>query len=461
MTWVSLVPVSLPGAEFHLPSPLWSGPEELRLRYGSNEVPVRIRLTRGADAKGGLGSRPDRPVPVSLAAGVVEQLLIRTEPAYRLRRVEEGVLEIGPVLGMLLGNRNHWYSDWYMSREPERVTWAYPRTGGLICAFSARSVSMADRCAYGLWYNPRRGRWCFANLPLPGVIWRRSFRSDLNAVRRLQQVTGARIFNSYRFDKWQLYNILRHDLVFVKHIPQTALVQGGHEAMPMLERHGSIVLKPSDLSRGRGILFVERSGSGFTLTDYRTGTVRRAPLTRSELDRLLKQEIAGRRYICQERIDLARVDGAPFDIRVVMQRDAGGAWQCTGIECRVAGSGQLLTNIAMGGCAMRLADATLAGYGPDRVPPRVEERVIELSERLCRLLDATGESFAEFGIDLALDCIGGLWLIEANVIPTFKGFKALDIDLYRRMLAQPLLYANHLAGFGAGHLSLGNRIARE
>jgi glutathione synthase/RimK-type ligase-like ATP-grasp enzyme len=73
---------------------------------------------------------------------------------------------------------------------------------------------------------------------------------------------------------------------------------------------------------------------------------------------------------------------------------------------------------------------------------------MEIAHRLCRVLDETGEHFAEWGIDLALDRSGHLWIIEANVIPTFKGFAALDGDLYRRLLAAPMRYAADLAGFG-------------
>lgn len=431
-----------------LPSLLKTESTDVRLRYGASEVYVRVREAPDSLSSSTAGASADDPLVIQVAEGIVETLCIRTEPVYRLRRPHPDVLEIGPVMGLLLGNRNHWYTDWYLSREPERVTSVYPHTGGLICAFSPRNVSLVDRCAYGLWYNARQGKWCFDALPLPSVIWRRSFKCEPGAVRRLQQATGARVFNSRRFDKWELYNIAGRDPDLLKHLPETTMVQGSADVFAMIKRHKSVVLKPSDLSRGRGIMFVARRPGRYVLTSYRNGAVTATSMSKAALTELLDTQVVGRRYLCQQRINLAQIDGGPFDVRIVMQRSPRGLWQCSGIECRVAGRGHLLTNIAMGGKALRLGQAVAAAFGGALDPAAVEARVVDLSTRLCFVLDQTGENFGEFGVDVALDAAGNAWLIEANVIPTFKGFRSIDMNLYRRLLATPLLYANHLAGFG-------------
>ncbi|MDR3644638.1 MAG: YheC/YheD family protein, partial [Clostridia bacterium] len=60
----------------------------------------------------------------------------------------------------------------------------------------------------------------------------------------------------------------------------------------------------------------------------------------------------------------------------------------------------------------------------------------------------TGEHFAEFGMDIAVDRQKKLWLIEANVFPSFKGFKKTDRETYLSIRYQPLLYALSLTEFG-------------
>jgi D-alanine-D-alanine ligase-like ATP-grasp enzyme len=56
--------------------------------------------------------------------------------------------------------------------------------------------------------------------------------------------------------------------------------------------------------------------------------------------------------------------------------------------------------------------------------------------------------FAEFGIDLAIDKDKNLWLIEANVFPSFKGFKTMDLQTYLGIRYTPFLYALSLTQFG-------------
>jgi glutathione synthase/RimK-type ligase-like ATP-grasp enzyme len=377
---------------------------------------------------------------------------MRTEPVYRLKAARGG-LEIGPVLGLLLGNRNHWYDGDFLGREPERVDDVYRTAGGLVCAFSPRNLSLMDRCAYGLYYDPNERRWRFGTLPIPTVIHRRSFSNHPAMVEQLQKF-GVRVFNSWRYSKWELYNILSQDETIRRHLPDTVLIRTGREVAGMLDRHNSVIIKPTDLSRGRGIVFLERRGQDTWLYDCRAvDPPESRQISRDELEAMVRTLVTPRPHLCQQRLDLATVDGARFDVRVVMQRDTAGRWQCTGIECRVAGHGCFLTNVSRGGKAMWLSEAITKAFGDKMDPFSAGPAIIGLCDRVCTVLDKTGKDFAEFGMDVTLDKSGRSWFIEANVIPTFHGFQAMDYETYRRILAAPLLYASHLVGFGEKGLS--------
>jgi hypothetical protein len=60
-----------------------------------------------------------------------------------------------------------------------------------------------------------------------------------------------------------------------------------------------------------------------------------------------------------------------------------------------------------------------------------------------------GHHFAEFGLDIAVDESKDIWLIEANVFPSFKGFKTTDRNTYLAIRYKPLLYALSLTEFGS------------
>jgi len=445
--WISVVAGAASGADLQLPPGIRTdAPGRTYLRYGIGRVGVSVARPEslGRPDRPGMGQHPDFPAPVIIRPEIIRKLCIRTEPVYRMLLAPGGI-EIGPVLGLLLGNRNHWYTGSYLNREPERVAEVGRRTGGLMVAFSPRTLSLRDGCAYGLFFDPTRSQWSYGALPIPSIVHRRSFHQPPHSIERLWEL-GVQVFNSRRYTKWELYQILSRDEQLRRHLPETAAVTDGREVFDMLGRHESLVLKPSELSRGRGILFVSNDDGHFRVQDCRSGS---APVTTrldpEQLAAFLAGEIADHRYLCQAKIELATIDGAPFDIRVVMHRTPN--WQCTGMECRLAGPGQLVTNIAHGGRALWLEDAVQEAFGDAAAPTLVREEAVELARRVCHLLEHTGESFGEFGIDLALDQRGNMWFIEANVIPTFHGFESLDRATYRRLLAAPLLYAGHLAGF--------------
>ncbi len=455
--WISVVPGTRSGPDLQVPAPVWRGPAgQISLRYGARTVRATVSV-RKLD----LEATWDRehPAEVVVHPHLIRRLNLRTEPVYQLRSSSTGSeLEIGPVLGLLLGPRNHWYNGAFLEREPERVMPAYALTGGLYCAFSPRNVSVIDQAAYGLLYDPAAQEWRFGTLPLPSVVHRRSFQSDAALIRRLNRLS-VRVFNSWRYSKWEVHQILSKDRKFRPYLPDTALLKDGTEALHLLERHGSVILKPSDLSRGRGILFVERQDCSYTVLDCR----QEAPPSpvafhRQALVSLLSGLARTRPYLCQRKLELARLGGAPFDIRAVMQRGYGsgaGSWHCTGIECRLAGQGYLVTNISRGGRALWLKEAVAGAFAGRLDPVETERTVVSVATRVCTDLERTGQDYGEFGIDLALDRSGQLWFIEANVIPTFHGFIGLDRNLYAEILSTPLLYAGCLAGFGPnGHVSL-------
>jgi hypothetical protein len=445
--WITVEPHRLGTADLLLPATLADqfASDTVQLRFGARVVPVTIaRLDEDADP--GVGTNRSSPAVIRLAPKLIRKLFIRTEPDYRIR-VTESEIEIGPVLGLLLGNRNHWYDEGYVSREPERIADVYQSTGGLIVAFSGRNLSLLDRCAYGLYYDPLQNRWRYGALPLPSVAYRRSFHRSAMAVDQLQGDLGIHLFNSRRYDKWQLHELLSEDPWLAQHLPETALITKGFSVSDWVDRSGPAILKPADLSRGRGILFVLPDSTGYRLIDCRKERNDQRELSKAELDRFVQKSMTRRPYLCQRKLDLAVIAGAPFDIRVVMQRTPAGEWSCTGIECRVAAEGHLVTNLASGGRALWLADALQQAFDGRLEPESVHLQVKVLAHRFCTQLDETGARFAEFGIDLALDREGKLWFIEANVLPVFHGFRSLDRPLYRQMLRAPMLYASSLAGF--------------
>ena len=78
---------------------------------------------------------------------------------------------------------------------------------------------------------------------------------------------------------------------------------------------------------------------------------------------------------------------------------------------------------------------------------KIYKHILLVCQKFCDLMDKTEEHYAEFGLDIALDERGYPWLLEANIFPSFRGFKEMDYEMYLKIRYQPLFYAVQIQGF--------------
>lgn len=373
---------------------------------------------------------------------------------YKLRRRDESI-EVGPTIGFLLGDSIQSYSAKYMRKFQDRFD-IYDEIQGLICAFAEENIDWNRKVAYGLYYNPN-GRtideqWSYGVFPIPSVIYRRYFHNSDDTIERLKQMTGYRVFNSNRFSKYEFYQLLIRDPKLSSHLPQTInLSLTARTLRKFLLTHNEVILKPTDLSRGRGIIYLNyEQGKGVTVIDHRPERPVKKELSGDQLLSYLRREIVHpERYLIQALIPMAQVYSSPFDIRVVMQKNEEALWICNGMEARHAVEGSFVTNLAKGGHATSVDEALSKVFrSSQKVKSKVEE-IKEISKEICqRIEEGYPEShFAEFGIDLGIDKKGKIWIIEANVYPSFKGIKHFKMSQYRNIRYTPLRYAHAISGF--------------
>lgn len=232
-------------------------------------------------------------------------------------------------------------------------------------------------------------------------------------------------------------------------LPETYEVHETETVLNHLKKYSIVILKPTDLSRGRGIFILrQKNVEDIEVIDCLKKDNKTTLIKESELEYFLRNGgFFSHHYIVQNRLELATVNGSPFDIRVIMHKSRDNRWRCSGIECRIAGMDNMISNIARGGKALSVNRTLLLAFGPGIPAASIKKQVVEISSNICRCMDKTGELFAEFGLDIAVDKYGHLWFIEANVRPSFKGFKLMDYKNYLYICSRPIIYAVHLAGF--------------
>lgn len=418
--------------------------ENSTIKFGGCD-PVNVTVLFSDESETCEDNSFENPAKISISYKLCKRLLLPESLVYQVKIIDSCIF-IGPVIGLLLGIHTHRYNPKHMQKYSDRLG-VYNKVGGLIFAFSPKSVNWKKHTAFGLFYNIATSEWEYGCFPLPEVIYRRDFHSNPIYIKRLMQCTGGRLFNSYRFTKMDLYNYLSKDEKSKKFLPATELSINFEQVSKFIERYPKVILKPVDLSRGRGICVIEKIDSAYKITDYRY----KCPLTsilcdHNSLEKFfsLNQSLFDK-YLIQQYLNLARIGNSLFDIRVVMQKHKGQIWGCSGIECRVSSGSSHITNISCGGYALTLQEALQQSFKKDYED--LPEKINDFCQKFCLLMDKMGHHFAEFGIDIAVDEDKTIWLIEANVFPSFKGFKKMDRQTYLSIRHTPLLYALSLTHF--------------
>lgn len=444
--WIKIDMIDLEANIIYLPTAIAKTITEVAfVCFGKNKVLAKVKVMEDA-AVTDVHSF-NNPMTIKISKELVNELLIVESLTYQLV-LDKGNIVIGPVIALLLGNRSHLYNPYYMKKYSDRLG-VYSKFGGLIYGFSCKGVDWDNNVVYGLYYDNEKSQWRYGKFPFPTVIYRRNFHVSERLIKKLINVTDGRLFNSTRFTKYELYKFVEKNKYLSNYLIPTELSVNESVIKNFLKEYKKVILKPIDLSRGRGICVIEEKQRGYKVLDYRNTEYIEKYLDDDEsLEIFLKSNRSFfQKYLVQKHLELAMIDGSCFDVRVVMQKDRNKVWICTGIECRVAKKDSLITNISRGGYALPLSVALTKAFPDESNQKLLMQQLDNLCKKFCNHMDQMGEHFAEFGLDVAVDINKNLWLIEANVLPSFKGFKRMDYNNYLNIRYTPLIYAVSLTEF--------------
>lgn len=141
-------------------------------------------------------------------------------------------------------------------------------------------------------------------------------------------------------------------------------------------------------------------------------------------------------YVVQQKIQLAKINGRPFDLRVMVQRRKKSDWVITGVLAKIAGSGFFITNIVRSkGKALPLQTAIRQSNIHNHSYRQINNDIKRIA---LQTVDCLQKHYAirTVGIDMGVDTQGKVWIIEANLSPDKTYFLRLkDKSMYRRMMS--------------------------
>lgn len=390
----------------------------INVNFGQRQMKVVLRFVP-------TGSRQGRRL--GLSTDVMQALGLRSGARVSATLdVQKARLRLGPVVAIMLWRYRSLPSSYIFGAATDmaRTFVRLARGQGAIAyAFSPKDIHWDSKSVLG--FVPAGKSWRKVNVPLPDVIYDRIQSRGIDASKRVQgtkrqlmDMDGLHYFNPCFLDKWETYEALVQDPIAKQYLPKTERLTSLDQLKPWLRSYQTVFIKPSRGSLGLGIVKISRMARGFRYHRIRMGGGSRAGVCDSlqKLEGRLKAILPRRSMIIQQGLHLARYGGRPYDIRVMIQKTPRGNWVCTNMIARVASAGSAVSNVAEGGTMISVRRAI---RGSLRINARAATRRIRRGARVIAraVEERMGQEFGEFGVDMALDRRGRLWLIEVNAKP--------------------------------------------
>lgn len=298
-----------------------------------------------------------------------------------------------------------------------------------VYVLTAKDLKLSAKRVQGYLFHPEEKTWKKHWFPLPDVIYNRiPLREDEKKpeVRRkideVIQHESIHLFNPFFFNKRRLFEWLKKGRATKTLVPDTKKMLGPKTLTTMLEKYGSLYLKPESGKAGKGIMLLRLDVNHprpYRLTIQ--GKKRRNIIYRTAklplLWKRIKKEAGATPYIMQEGIELTSYHGRHFDMRVLVQKNGKGIWMVTGIGARLAGPKRITTHVPQGGSIEDPEKMLLPAFGTETTAlllSRIKSSALLIAKQIEK---ESGFQLGEMSMDLGVDTDGRLWFFEANAKP--------------------------------------------
>lgn len=223
-------------------------------------------------------------------------------------------------------------------------------------------------------------------------------------------------------DKWRKYLLMLASKTLHPYLPKTTIFSQKN-FMKFVKESNEIIIKPNTGLNGKGVVkvtFKEKNKY-----EVHSGRKKKECDSIMATYRELKKRVGNRKYIIQKRIKLAEINGRPLDFRIIVQRSSlHSPWKVTGKMAKLAGEGYVVTNISTSnGKILTIQEAlNLLSYSTAS-QKELEQKIDRLVIHSASILQKHFKKQRIFGMDIAIDQRGKIWIIEANLNPSMSHFQ--------------------------------------
>lgn len=358
--------------------------------------------------------------PISIS--VFKKTAQNTREAFPIRLVENNnKYKFTPIVGILTvdgprgfkGNRKNYR---------EIIETGYKK-GVLVYVFTAESIDFQENYVNAYLFLPHKRKWIRRDMPLPDVIYNRipyredETRSEVKEVLDFIETEKIPFFNPHFFDKWTLNQWLKDAPQLKRFVPETVTINP-RNFQRLLNTNRTLYLKPIHGKAGVGFIKIEKRKNLYKLTfQSKHGVGFKTYRDIRSVWLSINNYIKINEYLLQKGIDLSTYNGNPFDVRVLVQKDAQGKWGLSGIGIRVAGSQSITTHVPRGGYIESVDTVFTRTFGPEYLK-EWKRTIAVIAIRIAKFIEQkSGYQLGEMSLDLGIDNQGDIWFFEANSKP--------------------------------------------
>ncbi len=355
---------------------------------------------------------------------------------YRLNVVHHtnNLLILGSTLGYNVSKKT-WNRFTKVASIRKRAYLALEK-GILFSCFCLDHVDWRNKQVNSYCMNPHTHKWEHRKLPVPQVFYYRGDKVRINNYQHKGNVTDIHWINAKRmFGKWETHLALQHFEKFHTHLPETTLL-----SLPTLkeysEKYQYCFVKNNIGSCGHNVFRIEKQAHSQYICSSGGSMVRHQVFSGlDDMYRFLNKTMR-KSCIIQQGISLAQIDGCPFDMRILIQKNIHGIWELSALNFRIASPDAVVTNFSAGA-----RDIMTVPGDPLPYPHLTWSTLNDFSLAVAYALETSLGSLGEIGLDVAIDNQGNLWVIEANSRPNIIAYRNATDEALTTILGNPLDYS--------------------
>ena len=217
-----------------------SGKKSVRLRLGGELLPAIVKPINKS------GNH------LYLTSGIHKKMRFPKSGGVHLRSVQDGEVQIGPLIGILSDGPITSQQNPFGSRTGFiKQILRHGSKQAYIFAFTPKSINWENETVNGHFLN-EAGRFIRKTVPLPDVVYNRlpsrraETSSSINQLRERFIRRKIPFFNWSFFNKSDIYRLLERDAGANRHVPESIMNPSPDQIKDLLQRHSLIYYKPNN-----------------------------------------------------------------------------------------------------------------------------------------------------------------------------------------------------------------------